>query len=240
MANNVHTGHRQRLRETMQVVGMENMQEHQVLEYLLSFVVAQRDTNPTAHNLINHFGSFGAVLEASVEELESVQGVGKVTATFLHTFLKFYDYYLQHKPKKIDCINNSMMASMFASSVLKSKLTEQFYCALLDPQGYVITYKKMAEGSKSKLNVFIRDITKFALSHNATQVLVCHNHPDADSSPSAEDEEFTENLKLALIPNGIKMMDHVIVGKDDYYSFHVGYKYTDEQITEFLKNTGRL
>ena len=238
MKNNVHSGHRTRLRETMLKNDMNNMQPHQVLEYLLSFVVAQRDTNPTAHNLINKFGSIDGVFEAPIEELEQVEGVGKVTATFLHSFLSFYDYYSNHKVKKITSITNTITAVIFANSILKNKLKEELYAILLDAQGFVLDYRKMSDGTKSSVSVKIRDITKYALSHNATQVIVCHNHPDTDSTPSAEDELFTENLRNALTPNGISMNEHVIVGNSDSYSFNSGYKIDENMIKEYLKDMG--
>jgi len=233
MNKSIHSGHRIRLRDSMQKTDFDNMQPHQVLEYLLSFVIARKDTNPIAHQLINHFGSFDAVFEASVEELQQVDGVGEVAATFLHDFTRFFDYYNSHRAKKINCITNSITATMFANYLLANKLKEELYAILLDAQGYVLEYRKMADGNKSSVNVQIRDITKYALSHNATQVVVCHNHPTTDSSPSAEDVIFTDNLKDALTPNGISFNEHIIVGVNDCYSFNSGYKITKDMINSY-------
>ena len=233
MTKGVHSGHRARLRQNMLAMGVDKMQPHQVLEYLLSFVIARKDTNPIAHNLINKFGSFDAVLEAPINELMQVDGVGEVAATFLHTFLDFYDHYSNNKVKKITAITNSMTATIFALGLLKNKTHEQLYAILLDAEGYVIDYKKLADGTKTSLNIHVREITKYALSHNATQVVVCHNHPDTDSTPSAEDNVFTDNLRTALTPNGITLNEHIVVGDVDCYSYNSGYKIDANMIEEY-------
>ena len=233
MDKNVHKGHRARLRQNMSKLDFEQLQQHQVLEYLLSFVVARKDTNPIAHNLINHFGSFSAVLEAPANELMSVKGVGEVTAVFLHEFLNFYNYYVNNRSKRITVITNPMTALFYAKQLLSNQLVELFYVVLLDSQGAVLNTRKMGKGTKSSINVQIRDITKYALEHNAAQIFICHNHPDTDSTPSAEDLVFTEELTKALEPIGIKMSEHIIVGVDDCYSFKSGYKITSDMIKEY-------
>ena len=206
---------------------------HQVLEYLLSFVIARKDTNPIAHNLINHFGSFDKVLEAPVDELVKVNGVGQVTAVFLHEFLNFYEYYATHRVKKLSNITNSAGAALYSLELLKNKTNEEFYAILLDSQGFVLESHKMAQGSKSSVHVQIRDITKYALSKNAVQVVICHNHPDTDSTPSAEDIRFTQELENALKPNGINLLEHIIVGNDDCYSFRSSYKITPQMLSSY-------
>ncbi len=233
MAKNIHQGHRARMREVMRNVGLENMQEHQVLEYLLSFVVAQRDTNPTAHKLIERFGSFGEVLEASRNDLMQVDGVGDVVATFLSTFRDFYHYYNSHRKKLVYCINTTPDAVFFMRKILAGKSVEEFYVAALDGKGYVVAHKRMGTGSLTKVNVNIRDIIKFALDNNVNKIMIGHNHPDGDCTPSAEDLQFTDALKDALRYADIEMLEHIIVGKDKSYSYRsgrtmrVGHEYED-------------
>ena len=90
--NNLHSGHRDRLRKQVQTSGLDSLHEHQVLEYLLTFAIPLRDTNEIAHELINKFGSFAGVLDADVNSLKRVKGVGEVVANFLSEYKNFYFY----------------------------------------------------------------------------------------------------------------------------------------------------
>ena len=98
----LHYGHRARLRERVKKEGIENFQDYQVLEYVLSFVLPYKDTNPTAHMLINKFGSFDKVLEANIEDIASVKGMGEVSASFLATLRLIFSFYQKQKNNCID------------------------------------------------------------------------------------------------------------------------------------------
>ena len=237
MAKGLHSGHRARLRQNMLNNGMDNMQQHQVLEYLLSFVIARKDTNPIAHNLIDTFGDICGVLEAPVEELKQIDGVGEVAATFLHSFLQFSNYYNKARGKRITYVINSASTVILAKSLFAGKQKEEMYAVLIDDFNKVLGTKKLADGTKSYVNVCIRDITRYALMYNAKKVLICHNHPDSNSTPSAEDVAFTEQLKIALKPNQLEVKDHIIVGLDGCYSFNADMYISDDMVEEFLENS---
>ncbi len=237
MTKGLHSGHRARLRQNMLENGMENMQQHQVLEYLLSFVIARKDTNPIAHRLIDTFGDICGVFEAPVEELKRIDGVGEVAATFLHSFLHFSNYYHKARGKRITYIINSASTVILAKSLFAGKQEEEMYAVLIDDFGKVLGTKKLANGTKSYVNVCIRDITRYALLYNAKKVLICHNHPDSTCTPSAEDKTFTESLKEALKPNQLEVSDHIIVGIDGCYSFNAGMYISEDMVDDFLANS---
>ena len=110
LADNDHHGHRQRLRDRIKSGAFESMQDYQVLEYALTFVVPFKDVNPLAHELVKTFGSFGAVLEADIEDLKQIKGISDVTACFLTSLPKIFNFYEKEKNNKVGKICNYLEA----------------------------------------------------------------------------------------------------------------------------------
>ena len=224
MKENIHKGHRARLRDKVLNHGMEYMAEHEVLEYILSFVIPQKDTNPIAHRLINTFGSLKNVLEADPRNLMQVNGIGEVTALYLNTYMGVYYHYKKSKSDTSITIKTPSDAGIYYSTLLKDIDKEQVYISMLDAKNRVIHTTKLADGSYTDVDVTPRDILDMILKHNAHNILLCHNHPEDKPLPSSSDIRFTRDLILLLTINSMKILDHVIVGKDGYYSFSASNK----------------
>ena len=236
---NIHSGHRQRMREQALKNGIEGMHEHQVLEYLLSFVIPQKDTNKLAHTLINKFGSLAGVFEADINELRKVNGIGNVASQFLFTFREFYYYYQRNKASHKSKIVNTGAAKEYFKPILVGKVVEELHIACIDTQNNVVHTEKLAQGSSTEVEVGIRKITELLIKNNCNSFVIAHNHPNGKCTPSEEDKKFTKALVLSSLLNKMKMLDHIIIGDDDIYSF-----YQNNQIEafemEYAKNLNEI
>ncbi len=219
MNNHVHEGHRKRLRETIVKTGLENMQEHQVLEYVLSFVIPRKDTNVLAHNLIKKFGSFKGVLQSSQKELQTIDGIGNVLAVYLSTLKDVISYYNKNEKENNFKIFNSFDTSEFFRKILSSSSIEQFYVACVNNNMQITHYEKLAFGTDASVSVQIKDILNILNKNLCTKFLVCHNHPHGKSSPSLSDVSFTKNLYISARLAGYSLIDHIIIGESCFFSF---------------------
>ncbi len=220
----IHKGHRERLREFAKINGISKMQEHQALELLLTYVIPQKDVNPIAHNLINKFGSFSNVLDAKQEDLLEVKGIGNKTAYFLASFKDFFHLYKEKSNKHSKVIKNTAAAVEFIKPLLEDKLTEEIYVICLDGFNNIKKFERLAQGVSNAVNLLIRNVTEFVFKSNCHNVLVCHNHPNGSSAPSNADDKVTKSLVMALSINNINLLDHIILGKEDFYSYNISGK----------------
>lgn len=219
---NLHEGHRQRFREKIIDAQWENLTEHQLMEFVLSVVIPRRDTNPLAHRLVDYFGSLANVLDASVEDLMQVNGVGKVTATFLHGIPSIFKAYKKSKQTERAFVGNATNVYRYFGDTFRHMPAEEFHLICADSQSKLIVDKLIAKGSNTEVAFTVKSVMETAVRHKASGVVLLHNHPNGDTSPSAEDIEMTKQIYYNLMLNGIHVLDHIIVGKyeDDYFSFY--------------------
>lgn len=220
MKENIHSGHRARIRELAYKTDFKNMEQHQVLELLLSYVIPRSDTNPLAHRLINEFGSFSGVLDASFDDLIKVKGVGNKTAYFLTGLKNFFFVYRESSIEKCIKINSIGVAINLAKNLLMGKTVEEFYAIYLDAGNTVKHIECVNSGTQNKTYVDIKKITQSAFKHKAIRVIVCHNHPKGVAVPSTEDDKLTNALIIGLYPNNVLVLDHIIIADSNFYSYH--------------------
>jgi len=228
---NEHAGHRSRIRDRVRKESLENFQDYQVLEYALTFVIPYRDTNVMAHELINKFGSLAAVLEADEEELKTVKGISDVAAHFLSHMLQIYHYYEKEKSKQITTLCRPQDTVAYVKSFLKGKLLEELYVVCLTPKSKVVKVERVARGSQAEASINIRNITDLRNKNKVSNIIVAHNHPQGVAKPSDEDDKFTKALVTTLAINDCHLIDHIIIGDEDYYSYRSSAKidaYRDE------------
>ncbi len=222
----IHKEHRQRLRDRFLKEGLDNFDELYVLELLLFYCIPRVDTNPIAHRLLEHFGSLNNVLNASADELEKVEGVGKNTSTFLSLITQVGRYYQvkQSEPGKIlrtiDQCGNYLVPYFFGRE------QETVFMLCLDAKCKVICCKMVGEGSVNSANIPVRRVVEMALAANATTVVLAHNHPSGLAIPSADDIQTTQRVAAALQTVEIVLADHIVVSKDDYVSIVQSNYYT--------------
>lgn len=214
----IHDGHRQRLKERFLRGGLDNFTDVQVLELALFYCIPRKDTNPIAHALLDHFGSLSQVLEASVEELQKVPGIGENTAIFLSMLTQVGRYYLVDRSQRevilptIDKCGAYLVPHFFGRSV------ETVFLLCLDAKCKVLCCREIGQGSVNSAGISIRKIVEVALGANATTVVLAHNHPSGLALPSAEDIQTTRRVAAALRAVEVHLADHIVVADGDYVS----------------------
>lgn len=218
MPESIHKGHRQRLKDRFAREGLDNFTDVQALELALFYVIPRRDTNPIAHALLDHFGSLDQVLDASVEELAKVPGVGESAAVFLHLITEMGRFYLvsrsiQNKvlPTLEDCAN-------YLVPFFHGRRLETVFLLCLDAKCKVLCCKEVGEGSVNSAGISVRKIVETALGANASAVVLAHNHPSGVAIPSGEDIQTTKRIAMALQAVDVQLVDHIVVADADYVS----------------------
>ena len=214
----MHDGHRRRLRERYRLEGLDSFAPHEVLELLLFYARARGDVNPLAHRLLETFGSLKGVLEAPVEQLCTVEGVGEETATLISVMVPMFRRYelcLCEEPRKLSHYSD---VQAYCRALLTGLRKERFYVICVSAQMKVLGQRIVGEGSLAEVAAYPRLVVETALNHNAYGVILCHNHPGGEALPSAGDITVTRELESVLARLGIALIEHIIVADGETYS----------------------
>ena len=214
----IHEGHRQRLKDRFRQEGLDGFNEVNALEMLLFYCVPRSDTNPLAHRLIERFGSFSGVLDASIEELEAVEGVGHNISTFLAFIPQLERYYNDNKNKNLKILTSVSQCGEYLRPKFINRKNEMVYMVCLDAKCKVLSCKQLGEGSVNSAGVPIRRIVDVALKMNASSVILAHNHPGGGAFPSSDDIQTTIRVSQALAGVDVVLTDHLIFADGDYTS----------------------
>lgn len=214
----IHDGHRQRLKQRFRKEGLDNFSEHQVLELLLFYCIPQRDTNPLAHALLEHFGSLPQVLEAPVEELEKAKGVGENVATLLSLSNAVGRYYMVSRAMRTEILSSVDKCGEYLLPFFQGRRNETVFLLCLDAKCKALCCKEVGEGSVNSAGVPIRRIVEVALGVNATTAVLAHNHPSGIALPSCDDIQTTQRVAAALSAVEITLADHIVVADGDFVS----------------------
>ena len=215
---NIHGGHRQRLKNRFLEEGLEHFDDHQVLELLLFYCIPRQDTNPIAHALLEHFGSLTQVMEASPSELQKVKGMGESAAAFLSLLNSFCRYYQINRTSSAEILNTLEECGRYLMPLFYGRRNETVYLLCLDAKCKVLSCKEVGEGSVNSAAVPIRRIVEMALGSNATSAILAHNHPSGIAVPSPEDQLTTKQLAVALAAVDITLADHMVIADDEFVS----------------------
>lgn len=211
-SKNLHSGHRERLKSQYIQNGIHSMTDIQQLELLLFYAIPQKDTNPIAHALLNRFGTIKNVLNASVRDLCTVEGIKENSAIFLKIVSNMATVYSLPKPG--ETVGTTAFAKEYCSKFYVGVNLEQFHVTCLTKDNKVLGSKMIKSGTTDEVRVEIRDITEFAMSLNSNRIIVSHNHPQGSGTMSDEDCRFTYSLMCSCLLNEIDVLDHIIVGTD--------------------------
>jgi DNA repair protein RadC len=216
MKENLHEGHRARMRAEYRRLGLP-FEAHKQLEMLLYYVYSQIDTNKIAHRLINRFGSLKEVLDADARELREVEGVGKAASEFLNIVGGIARKYGEVPPAKPGIpLDTPERREAFVRKYLEGQKSECILAAYLDAKERLICERlaKDAADSSARVENSLRVTVSLALRHNAANVLIGHNHPKGCPLPSAKDVAEARRLKDALRSIGTGLSDFIIIGED--------------------------
>jgi DNA repair protein RadC len=211
--------HRKRLRDRFQKNGGEGMHDYEILELLLTYAIPRKDVKPFAKELIRHFGGLAGVLDASQKELETVLHIGPISSTLIRLVKEICGAYLAEKMKHKDMLSSPQAVLDFGRIKLAGLPHEAFMVIFLNTKNKVLGYKVMQEGTVDRAVVYPRRIIEEALAHHAASLILVHNHPSGDSEPSPEDRQLTRAIGEAVRTIDIRVLDHIIVGKEGYCSF---------------------
>lgn len=219
MAENLHKKHRERVRKEFLAHGFnDNSPEHKLLEMLLFFSIPVKDTNPVAHSLIKHFGTLSGVLEAPVEELVKVEGVGENTAMLLKLMIPVTKSYMISKTKKVNVYDNMDAISDFLFAKYIGYDIETFAVTTFNSKGAIVGFDILTQGDCSMVNVSMRQVIEVVLKRNAVCAVISHNHPGGFATPTKDDIETTVKIAQTLKNINVKLMDHIVLCDDDYVS----------------------
>lgn len=214
----VHDGHRERMKQRFLQHGLEDFDDHNVLELLLFYALPRGDVNPLAHQLLDQFGSLSAVFDAPVDELDKVPGIGDHAAVLIKLLPQVSRRYLMSRTRFDNILDSSKKAGDYLTPYFFAERDEVVYMVCLDAKCKVLSCKQLFRGSVNSASVSIRKIVENALQYNATSVILAHNHTSGIALPSQEDRETTRRVGDALGAVDINLTDHIIVADDDFVS----------------------
>ncbi|GLK51579.1 MAG: hypothetical protein CMH94_08670 [Oceanicaulis sp.] len=214
-----HTGHRDRLREKLTSAGSLALHDYELLELYLFRCIPRRDVKPIAKDLIARFGDLGGVASASVDQLVTVKGVSEKTAAELKLIKA-----LAERLAREQVIGRPVIASWsalvtYCRTAMQHATTEQFRVLFLDRKNRLIADEVLGEGTIDHAPVYPREVVKRALAHEATALILVHNHPSGDATPSQADIEMTRTLADICKPFDIVLHDHLVIGRENTASF---------------------
>ncbi|MBQ8208300.1 MAG: hypothetical protein IJZ89_06160 [Clostridia bacterium] len=215
LEENIHIGHRERMREKILAGAADSFTDHEVLEFYLLGAYRQKDTNALAHSLISRFGSIKGVLDASSEELCSVPMVGKGGAAYLKGMSELMRRYFNAENKKQQFDKLDQVGDFFVHQFIGFG-KENICVLLLDNAMCYIDSCMMNEGSVNSAKFDQTKLYQYAFGRNASNVIIAHNHPRGIAIPSEEDKNITSVLSVGLGHLGIKLVEHFVVADDRY------------------------
>ena len=215
---NIHEGHRKRMKERFMKSGLDDFAPHNVLEFLLFYSIPRGDTNPIAHRLIEAFGSLSGVFDATPEELMKVSGVGESTAILISMIPQMARKYLEDKADAVNVVGGCGDIGAYLLPKFVGRTNEALMMVSIDNKNKVISCSVVAEGTVDSAKVSRRKVMEEAMKVKATRVVLAHNHPRGVAVPSAEDVAMTREIGRLFAQVGIELVDHIIIADDDYVS----------------------
>lgn len=215
---NVHEGHRKRMKEQFLKGGLDAFAQHNILEFLLFYSIPRGDTNPLAHKLIDTFGSLSAVFDATPEELMKVSGIGESSAVLITMIPQMARKYLEDKAEVVNIMGGSGDIGAYLVPKFVGRKEETLMLVSIDNKNKVLSCSVVAEGTVDSAKISCRKVMEEAIRANATRVILAHNHPRGIAVPSTEDILMTRSIGTLFAKVGIELVDHIIVAEDDYVS----------------------
>ncbi|MGN0665628.1 MAG: RadC family protein [Huintestinicola sp.] len=216
-AKNLNAGHRGRMREKFLASGFDGFAPHEIIEMLLYYTVPRKDTNKTAHELINRFGSVAGVFNADIEQLTSVTDVSENAAVLFKMIPKILPVYYSDMSKGISYNDTTKLKELFRPYFVGVS-KEIFYIACFDNNLKLISVDRISEGAPGTVDIRLRRVVECVIRSGCTMAALAHNHPCGSPKPSNEDISVTRRIGTCLSDVDVKLMDHIIAGEGSAYS----------------------
>jgi DNA repair protein RadC len=212
-------GHRERLRTRFRQAGADAVSDYELLELVLFRAIPQRDVKPLAKELIAKFGSFGEVIAAPPKRLGEVKGMGEGAINELKIIHAAANRLTRGQAQKRTVLSSWSSVIDYCRTVMAYEDKEQFRLLFLDKRNQLIADEMQQKGTVDHTPVYPREVVKRALELSATALILVHNHPSGDPTPSRADIQMTQAIIDVAKPLGISVHDHIIVGKEGHASF---------------------
>ena len=219
-------GHRERIKEKFLKNGIDGFAEYEILELLLTYCIPRKDTKPIAKELLNKFKSLDNIFKADFDKLSAIDGLGKNSIVFLKLIgdLPSIIYKDELKNKKLVDketlkISNKDILLKYLRNKIGYEEIEKFYVIYLSSSNEVIEFEENSTGTLDRSSVYPREIYKRVISLNAKSIILAHNHPSDNITPSKSDIELTNEIAKGLKNFGALLIEHIIITKNSYFSF---------------------
>ena len=221
MLKSLGEGHRERLRKRYIKSGLEGFNDYEVLELLLTYSIARKDVKPIAKELIENFGTIDEIAKSDVKSLLEVDGIGEGSAVFLKLIgdiaLTLYREKIEDKDILTIKSKNSLLS--YLRGEIGYSPREEFKILFLDSSNKLIASEILFYGTIDKSAIYPREIVERVIKNRAKSVIFAHNHPSGSISPSKKDIELTQYMYDSLKLLEIRLLDHIIITKNSYFSF---------------------
>ena len=212
-------GHRDRLRARFAEKGAESLADYELLELYLFRSIPRRDVKPIAKDLIEKFGNFAEVIAAPIDRLTEVNGISEKIALDLKILRAAATKLGQESILGRPVLSSWSALLDYCRSAMQFEATEQFRVLFLDRKNRLIADEVLGQGTVDRAPVYPREILKRALAHESTAIILTHNHPSGDPTPSQSDIDMTKEIVQACKPIRVAVHDHLIIGRNDVVSF---------------------
>lgn len=213
---NIHKGHRARMKTKYRQNGLDALEDHEVLEMILYYAVPYRNTNETAHKLLNTFRTLSGVFDADYEELIRMEGVGENTATLLTLIPELARRYSLDKLKPKDVFDSNDMIGRYLLNHYIGKEREHVELLLFDAKMRMIDHMTLHEGALTSSDINCEKVAELIFSNRAANYALAHNHPGGSIEPSQEDLSITRMIYRTITPLNRYMVDHFIIADGRY------------------------
>ncbi len=210
-------GHRQRLRNRFLQSGAAALQDYELLELLLTYAIPRADVKPLAKRLLAHFGSLARVLDAAPAALKEF-GLTEVSATLLPLVKSCAESYLKEPMLSRQKISSLSALVDYCRTSMGGLADEQFRVIFLNSQNEIMAEEIVQEGTVNQTVVYPRKVLELALKHKAAGLILVHNHPSGNLTPSAADQDLTRSLVKASRSLNLTVHDHLIISRHGYFS----------------------
>ncbi|NVO22232.1 RadC family protein [Donghicola mangrovi] len=211
--------HRQRLRQRFLTGGAQAMPDYELLELVLFRAIPRQDVKPLARQLLDKFGDFNHVISAPLDHLKEVKGVGDAVVLELKIVEAAAHRLAQSRVIQRPVLSGWQALIAYCHTTMAHRETEQFRVLFLDRKNVLIADEEQARGTVDHVPVYPREVMKRALQLNASAIILVHNHPSGDPSPSEADLRMTEQIDRSAQVLGLTLHDHIIIGKSCELSF---------------------
>lgn len=212
-------GHRQRLKKRFRETNGDGFADYEILELLLMLLIPRKDVKPIAKALLRRAGKLHKVMDMDEKDLKGIDGIGEQTAFRMQVLSTFITAAKREAVLKKPTFRNKVELLSYLYDKMSPLKHEEFHVLYFDSKNHLITEKTLFKGTIDSSAVYPREVMRHALDLGASQIVLVHNHPSGDPSPSQDDDYLTEQIRLVASPLNVNVQDHIIIGDGLHYSY---------------------